>query len=181
MDEFRVMGLSVPITRSQSQNAVICQRFWRTFNSELAAAKVRQRGNWRKYAITYSEAETYRYLCGIPDESTLPGPTHFETMAVPAGIYLVFDHVGPATDIIATLSTIYRRQLPILGFQPSHLAVFHLTYRRKPGPSGPGGRRSELRGRPEVRVRPVGRGRDRIRIHVVPLCKDLFLAECPGK
>jgi hypothetical protein len=31
--------------------------------------------------------------------------------------------------------------------------LVHLTYRRRPGPSGPGGSRSELRSRPQVRIR----------------------------
>lgn len=125
VDGFRVTGLSVPITSSQAQNAVICQRFWRTFNSELSAAGARQHGSWRKYAITYAEGETYHYMCGIPDEPALPSPTHFKTCEVPAGLYLVFDHVGPMNGITATLSTIYRRHLPKLGFKASPEFIFH--------------------------------------------------------
>lgn len=123
--EFRVRGMSVAITRSQQQNALICQKFWRTFNAELAASRLTQENDWRKFAITYPHEGTHRYFCGIPDDPTRAMPDLFGTFTVPAADYLVFHHEGSMAGLGSTLSAIYRQILPQLDVAPTHESLFH--------------------------------------------------------
>lgn len=122
---FQVCGLSVAITRSHAQNAVICQKFWRTFNAALAASRLGQKGDWRKFAITYLCEGSHRYFCGIPDDPGREFPQNFETFLVPATNYLEFDHVWSMAGLGCTLSAIYRQILPELGVRPAHDDLFH--------------------------------------------------------
>ena len=123
--EFRVRGMSVAITRSQQQNALICQKFWRTFNAELAASRLTQKRDWRKFAMTDSHEGAHRYFCGIPDDPTRAIPDHFDTFTVPAANYLVFAHEGSMAGRGSTLSTIYQQILPEIEVAPAHESLFH--------------------------------------------------------
>jgi predicted transcriptional regulator YdeE len=120
----RLQGMSVPITRSQSSNAEICARHWRSFNAALARTSRTASGSWEKFAVTYAVGEEYRYFCGVP--ATDPVPPVFETFDVPAHDHEVFDHRGPMSGLAATISAIYREELSRGGAVPMSEQLFHV-------------------------------------------------------
>ena len=123
LDGFSLCGLSVLITKSQSVNAGICERFWKVFNQALTANQMAQGMHWQKYAITYNNDKDYRYFCGIPESLIIPNS--FQIMAVPARHYLVFEHRGPTRGIATTLSEIYRNFLPNSQHKHERSKFFH--------------------------------------------------------
>jgi AraC family transcriptional regulator len=123
LDGFSLCGLSVQITKSQSANAEICKRFWKELNQALAANQLAQGRHWQKFAITYNDSKGYRYFCGIPVSPVIPNS--FQTMAVPACHYLVFEHRGSTRGIAKTLSEIYRNFLPNSEHKHERSKLFH--------------------------------------------------------
>lgn len=123
LEEFSLCGLSVPMTKSQSANAVICERFWKVFNQALTTNQLSQDKHWQKYAITYNNNKDYGYFCGIPASHKIPNS--FQTMAIPACHYLVFEHHGSTRGITKTLSEIYRNFLPNSQHKHESSTLFH--------------------------------------------------------
>lgn len=105
-------GLVTELTNSQTDNFVIIQKHWRTFNEELKRLRLNQNGgNWTKYGITFKAGDKYFYLTAIPT-SNLIFPDHFANIEIPKGEYETFTHKGKMENIKQTFFEIYKVILP---------------------------------------------------------------------
>jgi predicted transcriptional regulator YdeE len=91
----KLYGLSVNITKSQNKNYDIIKEFWKEFNVKIKDSNLPRKsgGNWEKYGITYKSGDIYKYFCGIPVENNYEN-TFFEEYKIINGNYAVFQHKG---------------------------------------------------------------------------------------
>lgn len=117
LENIPTCGLSVELTTSQTQNGLIIQAHWIKFNAEIKRLKRNKNsGNWVKYGFTYKVNEKYFYLAAIPFLGN-EVPNDFETMLIPKGEYVFFEHLGNMNAIKSTIYSIYKVQLPQLGIK----------------------------------------------------------------
>jgi predicted transcriptional regulator YdeE len=102
----KLYGLSVDITKSQSKNYDIIKDFWRGFNTKLKYLNLSRKsdGNWEKYGMTYKTGDIYKYFCGIPVEDNYVN-TFFEENKILNGNYAVFQHKGAMYYLKDTINT----------------------------------------------------------------------------
>lgn len=121
----KLSGLSVQLTKSQSQNYIIIRHFWQEFNSKLRNLDSRQRGrNWEKYGITYKINDSYYYYCGIPVQNGLTNPG-FEEKIITDGNYVVFRHTGSMYKLKDSIYSIYKEIIPESKLSLNQSEYFH--------------------------------------------------------
>jgi AraC family transcriptional regulator len=108
----KLYGLSVELTKSQSRNYTIISNFWREFNAKLRSSDLPKQagGNWEKYGITYKTENIYKYFCGIPVENKYVS-SNFEEHRIYKGNYAVFQHKGSMYNLKNTLFTVYKKTI----------------------------------------------------------------------
>ncbi|MDH3325418.1 MAG: GyrI-like domain-containing protein [Gammaproteobacteria bacterium] len=112
-DGFKVCGLSVELTPSQSENYKIIQSHWKNFNYDLRNKNIVLGKNWIKYGIIKKLNGKYFYMTAIPSNADISG---FETEEIESGRYLLFSHVGKLNLITTTINDIYRVTIPKSGY-----------------------------------------------------------------
>ncbi|NRT14099.1 putative transcriptional regulator YdeE [Flavobacterium sp. 28A] len=111
VESIETFGLSIKITTSQTQNAILIQKHWMHFNTEIQRLKLSQNtANWVKYGFTYKVSEKYFYCAAIPF-SGQQLPENFQRLSIPKGVYIVFEHAGKMDDIKNTIYMIYKVEL----------------------------------------------------------------------
>lgn len=123
----KVSGLSVQLTRSQSQNHQIIAKHWQTFNHILKSKKLKLGRNWVKYGITQKVGDSYYYMTAIPSDIGVGGfdgfevdggeIDGFETVILDTAEYCCFQHMGSMGLIKSTIYKIYKEIIPSLGIR----------------------------------------------------------------
>jgi predicted transcriptional regulator YdeE len=107
-----IFGITVELTRSQSQNFIIITNHWKNFNHQLKQNQFNQISeNWCKYGVTFKIGERYFYLAAIPWKGQNL-PDNFIKKEIPKGEYAVFFHKGAMENIKNTIHSIYKEILP---------------------------------------------------------------------
>jgi AraC family transcriptional regulator len=122
----KIYGLSVELTKSQDRNYAIINNFWKEFNAKLRFSDLPKKtgGNWEKYGITYKTGNVYKYFCGIPVEKEYVN-NNFEEYKISEGNYVVFQHKGSMYNLKNTIFTIYKKVIPENSFVINQLENFH--------------------------------------------------------
>lgn len=126
MEYKKIYGLSVNLTKSQSNNYQIINNFWKEFNVKLKKSNLSNKigGNWEKYGITYKEVNTYKYFCGIPVENEYVN-NDFEEKRIIKGNYAVFQHKGAMYNLKNTINKIYKNIIPENNLELNQSEYFH--------------------------------------------------------
>jgi len=112
-----VCGLSIQLTKSQSENFKIIKNHWLKFNAELKRKKLNQNdSNWTKYGITFKSNDKYFYLTAIPVTNFII-PHNFTQIEIQKGEYKIFTHKGKMENIKNTIFEIYNSMLPKLNLK----------------------------------------------------------------
>jgi predicted transcriptional regulator YdeE len=109
----KLYGLSINITKSQNKNYDIIKNFWKEFDVKLKSANLpgKSGGNWEKYGMTYKSGDIYRYFCGVPVENIYIN-TFFEENKIINGNYAIFQHKGAMYYLNDTINEIYKQIIP---------------------------------------------------------------------
>lgn len=109
----KLYGLSVIISKSQSENYSIINNFWKEFNVKIKVSDlpIKNGGNWEKYGVTYKIGDIYKYFCGIPVEYDYVN-TFYEVFEIVDGEYAVFQHKGAMYNLKNTINKIYKEIIP---------------------------------------------------------------------
>jgi predicted transcriptional regulator YdeE len=109
----KLYGLSVVISKSQSENYSIINNFWKEFNKKIKVSNlpIKNGGNWEKYGVTYKTEDIYKYFCGIPVENNYVN-TFYEVFEIVDGEYAVFQHKGAMYNLKNTINKIYKEIIP---------------------------------------------------------------------
>jgi predicted transcriptional regulator YdeE len=126
MENIKLYGLSVNITKSQTKNHDIIKDFWKEFNIKLKTVNLPRKsgGHWEKYGITYKSGDIYKYFCGVPVENNYEN-TFFEENKIVNGNYAVFQHKGAMYYIKDTINKIYKEIIPNNKFELNQIEYFH--------------------------------------------------------
>ena len=122
----KIYGLSVSLTKSQDRNYEIINNFWKEFNTKLRLSDLPKQvgGNWEKYGITYKTGDIYKYFCGIPVENEYVNK-NFEEYKIFEGNYIVFQHEGSMYNLKHTIFTVYKNIIPSNGIILNQSECFH--------------------------------------------------------
>jgi predicted transcriptional regulator YdeE len=109
----KLYGLSVIISKSQSENYSIISNFWKEFNIKIKVSNlpIKNGGNWEKYGVTYKIGDVYKYFCGIPVEYNYDNKL-YEVFEIVDGEYAVFQHKGAMYNLKNTINKIYKEIIP---------------------------------------------------------------------
>ena len=122
----KIYGLSVSLTKSQDRNYMIISNLWKEFNTKLRFSDLPKQtgGNWEKYGITYKTGDIYKYFCGIPVEEEYSSNS-FEEYKISEGNYILFQHKGAMHNLKNTLFTIYKKIIPENNLILNQSEYFH--------------------------------------------------------
>jgi AraC family transcriptional regulator len=122
----KLYGLLVNITKSQNKNYDIIKEFWKEFNGKIKDSNLPRKsgGNWEKYGITYKSGDIYNYFCGIPVENNYEN-TFFEEYKIINGNYAVFQHKGAMYYLKNTINIIYKQMIPNDKLELNQTDYFH--------------------------------------------------------
>lgn len=99
---------------------------WERFNARRGSLPARHPEVSYGY-LCYGEApnpereDEFNYLAGIEVDPEAPVPEGMEAVAIPEGLYAVFEHVGPIWTFQETLRQIYSAWLPASDYACSGL------------------------------------------------------------
>lgn len=119
VEGMKVSGLSVQLTRSQSQNHQIISKHWQTFNHILKSKRLTLGRNWVKYGITKKVGDSYYYMTAIPSDIGADGfeIDGFVSETFDTAEYCCFQHMGSMDLIKSTIYKIYKEVIPSLGIR----------------------------------------------------------------
>jgi AraC family transcriptional regulator len=122
----KIYGLSVALTKSQNYNYGIISNFWKEFNTKLRISDLPKQagGSWEKYGLTYKTGDIYKYLCGIPVENGYVN-NNFEEYRIFEGNYILFQHKGPMYKLKDTLFMVYKKIIPENNLILNQSKYFH--------------------------------------------------------
>ncbi|MDR0749632.1 MAG: GyrI-like domain-containing protein [Tannerellaceae bacterium] len=122
----KLYGLSVALTKSQNRNYAIISNFWKEFNAKLRLSDLPKQtgGNWEKYGITCKTDEEYRYFCGIPVDNEYTNP-NFEERTITQGNHILFKHKGTMFNLKDTFYSIYKDIIPTGKLVLNQSQYFH--------------------------------------------------------
>lgn len=115
LDDLFVIGQSISLSRSLSNNQILCSNFWKTFNAIVYRRHMKQQGEWIKYGLHIRSETDYQYMCAIPSINTYPDD--FQLYKIPRNDYLIFQHIGPMSALADTIHYIWKTYLPAHGVQ----------------------------------------------------------------
>jgi AraC family transcriptional regulator len=78
------------------------------------------------YGVSYAGSAngSFSYLAGVEVGNPEGLPEDFTHLAIPAGRYAVFNHLGTVTKLPETFEAIYRKWLPETGLKAAHAPCF---------------------------------------------------------
>lgn len=109
--EIKVCGLSVELTRSQTENYSIITKQWQKFNRVLNLYNPIKNDSWVKFGVTY-KLSNYFYM---PSVILIPDAP-FEKLKIQSGKYAQFQHIGDRRYLKHTIYDIYKKLLPETTF-----------------------------------------------------------------
>jgi predicted transcriptional regulator YdeE len=110
-----LIGIEAPLTKSQDNNYLIIRNLWKKFNIELKNVKNRDKVNWDKFGITYRKNGNIFYMSSVEKTSEMIAPSTMKEIVINQGKYAKFIHIGPMTEIKATIYNIYKNIVPATG------------------------------------------------------------------
>jgi predicted transcriptional regulator YdeE len=125
----KLCGLSINITKSQDKNYEIINNLWKEFNKKLKISNLPRKlgGNWVKYGMAYKSGDIYKYFCGIPVEDNYIN-SFFEEKNIINGNYVVFQHKGAMNQLKETINEIYKQIIPNEILTLNQTEYFHFEF-----------------------------------------------------